>query len=155
MVRHHLGRIVAVIEVVSPGNKDRKSALREFVKKSIEFIESGIHLLVVDLFPPSPRDPSGIHKAIWDEFLEEDFAIRPGKDRILASYRADAEVTAYVEPISVGDPLPDMPLFVTRASHVQVPLEATYWNTWENETPRPMRDAVETGVLPKFDDGES
>src|SRR5437879_5357751 len=30
VVRHHLGRIVAVIEIVSPGNKDSRAALRDF-----------------------------------------------------------------------------------------------------------------------------
>jgi hypothetical protein len=25
---------------------------------------------VLDLFPPGPRDPQGIHKAIWDEIIE-------------------------------------------------------------------------------------
>jgi len=33
-------------------------------------IRQGIHLLVIDLFPPGQRDPQGLHKAIWDEFLE-------------------------------------------------------------------------------------
>ena len=152
IVRHHLGRVVAVIEIVSPGNKDRKAALREFVTKSVEMIDAGIHLLVVDLFPPSPRDPFGIHKAIWDEFLEEDFTIPPGKDRILASYKAEAEQMAYVEQVGVGDSLPSMPLFVTRGMHVRVPLDATYRSTW-SATPKAMRDSVETGVLPRFDDG--
>src|SRR5439155_3739406 len=65
VVKHHLGRIVAVIEIVSPGNKDSRAALRDFVDKAIDFLRRGIHLLIVDLFPPTPRDPWGIHKAIW------------------------------------------------------------------------------------------
>jgi hypothetical protein len=32
-----------------------------------------MHLLTVDIFPPTPRDPFGIHKAIWDEIVEEPF----------------------------------------------------------------------------------
>ncbi len=36
VVRHHLGRIVAVIEIVSPGNKDSRSALRDFVDKTMD-----------------------------------------------------------------------------------------------------------------------
>jgi Protein of unknown function (DUF4058) len=153
VLRHHMGRVVAVIEIVSPGNKDRKSALREFVTKSVQFIDRGIHLLVVDLFPPSSRDPFGIHKAIWDEFLEEDFTMPPGKDRIVASYEADEEKTAYVEPIGVGDALPSMPLFVKRGMHVRVPLEATYRTTWE-ATGEEMRNVVETGVLPEMPDDD-
>src|SRR5205085_10648817 len=75
VIRHHLGRIVAVIEIVSPGNKDSRAALRDFVEKSVAFLRAGIHVLVVDLFPPTPRDPSGIHKVIWDEIEEEEFSL--------------------------------------------------------------------------------
>ncbi len=32
VIRHHLGRIVAVIEIVSPGNKDRPGSIRNFVE---------------------------------------------------------------------------------------------------------------------------
>ena len=38
VVKHHLGRIVAVIEILSPGNKDSRAALQDFVKKTIDFI---------------------------------------------------------------------------------------------------------------------
>jgi hypothetical protein len=55
VVRHHLGRIVAVIEILSPGNKDSRAAIRDFVEKVIDFLRQGIHLLVVDLFPPRPE----------------------------------------------------------------------------------------------------
>jgi hypothetical protein len=38
VVKHHLGRIIAVIEILSPGNKDSRSALRDFVDKTIDFL---------------------------------------------------------------------------------------------------------------------
>jgi hypothetical protein len=151
VIRHHLGRIVAVIEIVSPGNKDSRSALRDFVEKSLEFLRAGIHLLVIDVFPPSPRDPFGIHKVIWDEILEEDFEFPPGKDRILVSYAATRDVAAFIEPVAVGDELPDMPAFLTHELHAQVPLEPTYQATW-NAQPEELRKAVETGVLPEVGD---
>jgi hypothetical protein len=150
VIKHHLGRIIAVIEILSPGNKDSKAALRDFVEKTIEFLRAGIHVLIVDLFPPTPRDPLGIHKVIWDEILEEDFAFPPGKDRILASYETGGECVAYVETVAVGDPLPDMPLFLTNDLHIMVPLEPTYQTTWE-ASPEGMRLAVETGVMPEPD----
>src|SRR5262249_11706299 len=74
-VRHRHGHIVAVIEVVSPGNKASRAELRAFVEKTADLIRQGIHLLVIDLFPPGPRDPQGIHKAIWDEFEEENLEL--------------------------------------------------------------------------------
>jgi hypothetical protein len=154
VVRHHLGRIVAVIEVVSPGNKDSRAALRDFVDKAIEFLREGVHLLVVDLFPPSPRDPFGIHKAIWDEIEEQPFAFPDVKDRILASYMSGGERVADVEPIAVGDALPEMPLFLVEGLHVRVPLESTYRATWE-ASPEELRVAVETGILPGAEDESS
>ena len=90
VIRHHLGRIVAVIEIVSPGNKDTRKALHDFVEKTVEFLQAGIHVLVVDLFPPTPRDPQGIHQAIWDEIGDEPFTFPPGKDRLLVSYETGA-----------------------------------------------------------------
>ena len=86
VVRHHLGHIVAVIEIISPGNKDSRAALRDFVDKTLDLLRAGVHVLIFDLFPPTLRDPYGIHKAVWDEIEEEDFTFPEGKDRILVSY---------------------------------------------------------------------
>ena len=69
---------MSVVEIVSPGNKSSRTALgvRE---KSADLIGKGIHLMVVDLFPPTKRDPQGMYKAIWDEFVDEDFELPAGK----------------------------------------------------------------------------
>ncbi len=150
VVKHHLGRTIAVIEIVSPGNKDSRAALRDFVNKTIDFLRAGIHMLIIDLFPPTQRDPFGIHKVIWDEILEEDFAFPAGKDRILASYETGGVRGAYVEPVGVGDDLPDMPLFLANDFHVLVPLEPTYRAAWD-ASPEEFREAVETGVIPNPD----
>ena len=150
VVKHHLGRIIAVIEIVSPGNKDSRAALRDFVEKTIEFLRAGIHLLIIDLFPPTPRDPFGIHKALWDEIEEEDFSFPDGKDRILASYETGGIRRAYVEPVGVGDDLPDMALFLANDLHVKVPLEPTYRAAWD-ASPEGLRLAVETGIMPDPD----
>ena len=76
-VRHRHGQIVAVVEIVSPGNKASRNELRTFVEKSSELIMQGVHLLVIDLFPPSKRDPQGIHKAIWDSSSKRNSSCRP------------------------------------------------------------------------------
>ncbi len=150
VIRHHLGRIVAVIEIVSPGNKDTRAALRAFVEKTVQLLREGIHVLVVHLFPPTSRDPQGIHKAIWDEIGDEPFTLPPGKNRTLVSYETGEDRTAYIEPVAVGDILRDMPLFLASGLHVSVPLESTYMATWE-VSPEVFRVAVETGTLPETD----
>ena len=150
VIKHHLGRTIAVIEIVSPGNKDSQRSLREFVDKTVDFLRAGIHVLVIDLFPPTPRDPSGIHKAIWDEMHAEDFELPEGQDRTLVSYEVGDSRVAYIEPIGVGESLPDMPLFLTNDDHVAVPLEPTYRATWD-AAPEEFRIAVETGAIPDPD----
>lgn len=144
-IRHPLNRVVCVIEIVSPGNKGSRSALRSFVEKAVEFLRQGVHLLIVDLFPPSARDPHGIHKAIWDEIEEQPFELPPDKPLTLAAYVADVPKTAYVELVGVGDPLPDMPAYLDVDGYVPVPLEATYQTTWTS-CPEDMREAVELGL---------
>jgi hypothetical protein len=143
-IRHPLGQVVCVIEIVSPGNNGSRSALRSFVEKSVDFLQKGVHLLVVDLFPPSVRDPQGIHKAIWDEIEEQPFELPPDKPLTLAAYWADIPITAYVELVGVGDELPDMPAYLDADSWVPIPLEATYQATWAS-CPEDMREAVERG----------
>jgi hypothetical protein len=143
-IRHPLGSVVCVIEIVSPGNKSSRSALRSFVEKTVDFLKSGVHLLVIDLFPPSVRDPQGIHKAIWDEIEDQPFELPPDKPLTLAAYWAGVPKTAYVEPVAVGDVLPDMPAYLDWDNHVPVPLEATYNATWVT-CPEDMREAVESG----------
>jgi Protein of unknown function (DUF4058) len=150
VVKHRLGRTIAVIEILSPGNKDGRAAMRDFVEKTIDFLRAGVHVLMIDLFPPTTRDPFGMHKVIWDEIDEKDFVLPEGKDRILASYETGGVRAYYVEAIGVGDILPNMPLFLANGCHVPVPLESTYKATWD-ACPEVLREAVETGVMPEPD----
>lgn len=129
-IQHRHGEVVAVIEIVSPGNKSSRSALRSFVRKASDLIWQGVHLLVVDLFPPSERDPQGIHKAIWDEIAERPFELPADKPLTVVAYRAVPIKTAYVEPVAVGDELPSLPIFLTEDAYVPAPLEETYRASW-------------------------
>ncbi len=123
-------RMVAVIEIVSPSNKGSRSAFHTFVQKAVGLIDAGVHLLIIDPFPPTPRDPDGIHAAVWRQFRETAGPRPPHQPLTLAAYHAEDEVTAYVEPFAVGDALRDMPLFVDAEQFVTVPLEETYQVAW-------------------------
>jgi hypothetical protein len=129
-VRHPDGDIVAVIVIISPGNKDSGHAIRASARKAVEFLQAGIHQLIVDLFPPNRRNPQGIHKLIWDRLRDEPFELPPDKPLTLAAYAAGSEIVAYIEPVAVGDMLPDRPIFLTPESYVNCPLEETYQATW-------------------------
>jgi hypothetical protein len=141
-VHHELGDVVAVIEIVSPGNKSGRHALRAFAEKSAGLIRQGVNLLVIDLFPPGPRDPQGVHPVIWGEIVDQPFELPPGKPLTVAAYQAAPTRVAYVEPVAVGAPLPDMPLFLAEEFYVTVPLDETYRATWE-ALPRELRQLLE------------
>ena len=101
-----------------------------------------MHLLIVDLFPPSKRDPQGIHQAIWERIADEPFALPPDKPLTLAAYAVWPDTAAYIEPVAVGDVLPDMPIFLTAEEWIPCPLEATYQTAWE-QFPAPLKGPLE------------
>lgn len=137
-------RVIALIEVVSPGNKNSRNGLRAFVEKATELLDKGIQLLVLDLHPPGKRDPQGVHGAIWDAVGDAPYTQPADKPLTLAAYETDTdEVMAYVEPVAVGDVLPDMPLFLVPGGHVLVPLEKTYLAAWEG-VPARWRKVIES-----------
>jgi hypothetical protein len=143
VIRHSSGdAVVAMIEIVSPGNKGSRHALRSFVEKAVELSNAGIHLLLVDLFPPGPRDPQGIHAAVWSEIIDDDFRLPPDQPLTLVAYAAGLVKTAYIEPVAVGEVLPDMPLFLEPDLYVLVPLEATYRAAFD-AVPRRWREELE------------
>jgi hypothetical protein len=119
-------RIVAFVEVLSPGNKDRSRSLDRLIDKAFSALTAGVHLLLVDLHPPGRHDPQGIHGALWSEFDAKPYRLPPDRPLTLAAYSAGSLPRAYVEPVSVGSRLPDMPLFIDDEWYVNVPLEATY-----------------------------
>jgi hypothetical protein len=141
VVRNVDGDVVAIIEIVSPGNKHSTSAVESFVKKAVDFLRAKINLLIIDLFPPTNRDPQGLHQLIWERIENDPFELPSDKPLTLATYSAGSCITAYIEPVAVGDQLPDMALFLTPESHVPAPLAATYETTW-NVCPQQLKNAV-------------
>lgn len=144
-IRHVSGdRVVCMIEIVSPGNKNTQHALHAFVGKILELLDAGVHLMIVDLFPPGARDPQGIHGAIWSEVAEDEFQMPNDKPLTLASYSSGEVKRAYIEPVAVGDVLPSMPLFLEPELYVPAPLETTYQAAFA-AVPRRWRDELESG----------
>jgi hypothetical protein len=144
VIRHTTGdRIVALLEIVSPGNKEKRGALEAFVDKAVAALDLGYHLLVIDLFPPGPFDPEGMHGAIWKS-LRGVYQPPAGKPLTLAAYAAAGAgpVTCYVEPTAVGAVLIPMPLFLDPTHYVNVPLESTYQAAYEG-VPRRWKQVIE------------
>lgn len=134
--------VIAVVEIVSPGNKSGRKPLQSFLDKAVALLDHGIHLLILDLHAPGRRDPQGIHAAIWEEITGEETVAPHDKPLTLAAYEADTSIRAFVEPVAVGDRLPNMPLFLKRDGCVHVPLESTY-QTAVAAVPRRWRSVLE------------
>jgi len=129
-------RIVALIEVLSRGNKSSRHAIRSFLDKAVAALDGGVHLLLVDVHPPGPRDPNGIHAALMNEIGTEEYLLSSEKCLTVVAYAAGAVVEAFVGHFTVGGPIPKMPLFLTRENYIDVPLESAYMAAWEDVPPR-------------------
>ncbi len=129
-IRHVSGhRLIALIEIVSPANKDRARHVEEFTSKVLSALNVGVHVLLVDLFPPGCHDPEGLHGVLLQELEDSDepYNLPAEEPLTLASYAADPPgVDIYLEHVAVGASLPEMPLFLTPDRYVNVPLEPTY-----------------------------
>ncbi len=136
-------RLVAIFELVSPGNKAARYPFQTFVRKAVRALEAGIHVLIIDPFPPGKRDPNGIHGAIWDALGGDPYTQPPDKPFTVAAYEANPTGPGcYVEPLAAGDPLPDAPLFLEPGYYVPVPLERAYGIAFEDVLP-PHRALLE------------
>ena len=121
-------RLVAILEIVSPANKDRYRSVADFTGKSVAALAYGVHAFVIDLFPPGPHDSAGMHGAIWQrlEKTEEPYDLPEDDPLTLASYVAADPVDIYLEHPPAGASLSEMPLFLRPDRYINVPLEITY-----------------------------
>jgi hypothetical protein len=131
VIRHATGdRIVALIEIVSPANKHTHQTLEQFADKAIAALQEGIHVLVVDLFPPTQYDPNGLHGYVWHRLLAGTYRAADSPPLTLVSYAAIQPLRAFVERFDIGANLTPMPLFLTREHYMNVPLDETYQQAW-------------------------
>ena len=58
-------RLVAALELISPGNKDRAEARRAFGAKCVAYLQRGIGLVIVDIVThPKRQSPSSSARAV-------------------------------------------------------------------------------------------
>lgn len=126
----HGDRVIALLEIVSPGNKSTEYALERFVDKVAGALMQGIHVVVIDLHPPGKWDASGIHHAIWEAIGQSGYTLPHDKPLTLASYTGMPETAAYIKAAAVGDTLARLPLFLDVSRYVRLPLEETYQSTY-------------------------
>lgn len=134
---HHANgdRVVAYIEIVSRGNKDRRKSVEAFNDKLEDALHQGCHLLVIDLHPPGLSDPGGMHATFWTRYKNESHGVTENEPLGIAAYHAKLQngvilPTVYFERLAVGQNLPVMPLFLTADEYINLPLQETYDEAW-------------------------
>jgi hypothetical protein len=138
-------RIIAVIEVISPGNKNNRRALDALRRKINLLLDERIHLLLIDIVPPGPVDPDGLPVALSVTDPEEVPVVTEAEPFSLLSVccaEAGDLLRGFAELVGLNQPLPEMPLFLSEDHYINVPLESTYLRAWD-ELPQPWRDIVQ------------
>lgn len=134
-------RIVAFIEIVSPGNKSSQHAFDQFIDKVFSALDQGINVVLIDLHRPTSRDPRGLHAVIAEAYGRVITGLDPQKPFTLASYLSGDERRGFAQPAAVGDLLTSMPLFLDDSYYVRLPLEETYAAAWLT-IPRHIRETL-------------
>jgi hypothetical protein len=119
-------RLIALLELVSPANKDRSAHVDELVEKVEQALRLGIHVLLGDLFPPGRHDPNGVPWEVWQRLDGEPYELPADEQLTVASYVADKVPDVYLEHLAVGAALPEKPLFLDPDRYIYIPLERTY-----------------------------
>lgn len=121
--------LVAAIELVSPGNKDRPGKRRLLAAKCATYLSRGIGLILVDVV--SSRQ-ANLHNELVD-LLEWDKALAMAGDKHLyaVGYRplqenGQGRIECWPTPLGLGDALPIMPLSLAAELCVPVDLETAY-----------------------------
>jgi|GEM_PF-2377135 len=72
----------------------------------------------------------------------------PDKPLTLAAYDASpiGATRAYIQPVAVGDLMPEMPLFLSPGAHIALPLQETYDRAFA-AMPKRWRKVIEARIL--------
>jgi hypothetical protein len=121
--------LVGAIELVSPGNKDRTETRRAFAAKCVSYLTRGIGLVVVDIVT---NRLANLHNEVMGLFGREGaFLFPPGLATYAVAYRPSRQssgdqIELWLRPLTLGQPLPLLPLALRNAAVVPIDLEATY-----------------------------
>jgi hypothetical protein len=122
-------RLAAVIELVSPSNKDRPETRRAFAAKCVAYLERGVGLLIADVV----TERGGNLHAETLRLLGQPnvLGITADAELYAAAYRPchrDAAdlIDVWAEELALGRPLPVLPLALRGAFCVPLDLEETY-----------------------------
>jgi Protein of unknown function (DUF4058) len=127
-------RLVAAVEIVSPANKDRPGHRHAFVSKSAALLQERVSVVIVDLVTTRTAN-------LYGELLElielSDPMLRPEPPPLyVAACRSTKKdekwlLEAWAYPLTLGQPLPTVPLWLADDLAVPLELEESYEESCE------------------------
>jgi hypothetical protein len=122
-------QLVAAIELVSPGNKDRPETRQAFAAKCVGYLTRGIGLIVVDMVT---NRQANLHNAIIALLgCADPFLLAPSASIYAVAYRPSRQssgdqIEVWPHLLQIGANLPTLPLGLRNADTVPVDFEGTY-----------------------------
>jgi hypothetical protein len=135
-VKIHRGgalELVAAIELASPRNKDRPEARRAFATKCASYLQQGVAVVVVDIV--TGRN-ANLHAELLELLALSTQSTGQTGTLYAVSYRTvtpeePACLEVWLEELSLGSPLPTLPLWLDAGLVVPFDLEASYQSTFD------------------------
>jgi hypothetical protein len=123
-------RLVAAIELVSPGNKDRAESRRGFVYKCEALLQQGVSVSIVDIVTVRSANlyrelAQQVGAAPRASVTTPIYAVACRVQRTADRWR----VETWEHELALGRPLPTLPLWISESQFVPVELEASYEET--------------------------
>ena len=121
--------LVGAIELISPANKDRPETRQAFTAKCLSYLTAGIGVIVVDIVTNRLANLHNELMALLGHGTP--FTLVPAATTYAVAYRPSRQSTGdqieiWARPLTLGQPLPELPLALRNAGVVPVHLEETY-----------------------------
>ncbi len=119
----------AAIELVSPSNKDRPSARQAFAAKCAGYLRRGVSVIAIDIVT---ERLANLHADILKAFDRSQVQTWESSTHLYAiAYRAvlaggASRLEVWPEELTVGKPLPEMPIWLEPKLCIQLRLEESY-----------------------------
>jgi hypothetical protein len=122
-------KLVAAIELVSPGNKDRPAQRRAFATKCASYLYQGVSLIIVDIVT---NRRANLHNELLRVMeADETWQLSPDASLYTVAYRPLRRETGdmidfWRSVLALDQPLPTLPLSLSADLVIPVELETTY-----------------------------
>jgi hypothetical protein len=125
-------RLVAAVEIVSPANKDRPEHRRAFVAKGVALLEQLVSVTIIDLVTTRNFN---LYCELLEVLGQTDPSLGPEPPPLYAvacrgTKKGDAwQLESWAYALTLGQPLPTLPLWLADNLSVPLELEASYEET--------------------------